>query len=950
MAVVEGQLLERTRELAAVNDSLGAARVGLGSLTLVEGPPGIGKTELLAAASACARQSQMLVLSARGGELEQSLPYAVVRQLFEPALTRADRARHDRLLSGAAVHAEGVVDPRAGAGTAAVASAAVMHGLYWLTANLAQEQPMLLIVDDLQWSDFASANWLVYLAQRLEGLAVAVIIGAGPAEPSGNDGVLQALLPIDGLRRLQLAPLSVAAIEGLTRAAVGEQMQQTFAEACHAATGGIPFYAVELLRALCHDRVVGVAADVEAVNGLTPRAVVDATLARLDRLPSQARRVAEAVAVLEPNAELRWVAELAGLEVDAAAVAADMLMELGMLRSVAPCRVAHPILRSAVQGEISPARRGVLHLKVARAFARAGMPVDAIAAHLMQTPQLGDAWIVSTLRDAARQARARGAPDGAVTYLQRALAERPAAPERRELLLELGGAESQIRSPQAADHLREALALAEHPDEVATAALGLGQTLFAAGAIDEAFDIFSATVERTDGHSGRAVLELQAYMLAMAGPAGRMAETTERAAALEALAPDGCSAAGAVQACLALREMVAGAPRDRIAQRAERALAGRGYDRSSNSSSSALGRDAPGMAFLWIDDLDRAEELFTHAIKDASRMGTMRSFENYSALRGYALRRRGDLANAAADIEPILANAARGETPRAATLLALITQVMLFVDHGRPEAAEALARFAPIPAVYESLPFVALLRHAQAAAQRAQRNFCEAAATLTAVGAVCDANGIHSPAVVPWRSELGLALAGTDRHDEGVELASDELRLAEHCDVDRARGVALRALGLLEGGQPGLGRLEAAVRAFERSPARLELGWASYELGAALRRASRRRDARAPLDRALDLALACGAELLAQHCREELEALGTRPRSAMLTGAASLTASERRVCRLAAEGLRNTDIAQALFVSLRTVETHLGNAYRKLDITSRAELPPALATTMRELT
>jgi hypothetical protein len=119
--------------------------------------------------------------------------------------------------------------------------------------------------------------------------------------------------------------------------------------------------------------------------------------------------------------------------------------------------------------------------------------------------------------------------------------------------------------------------------------------------------------------------------------------------------------------------------------------------------------------------------------------------------------------------------------------------------------------------------------------------------------------------------------------------------------VDRARGAALRTLGLLEGGDAGLRHIEAAVRALERSPARLELGWASYELGAALGRANRRRDARAPLDRALDLALRSGAKRLARRTGEQLQALGARPRSAMVTGTDALSPSERRVCRLAAE-------------------------------------------------
>jgi predicted ATPase len=275
-------------------------------------------------------------------------------------------------------------------------------------------------------------------------------------------------------------------------------VEPAFVEACRTVTGGTPFYVAELLRALRQDRVEGTAADVGAIECLTPRAVIDATLARLARLPAEARTVTEAVALMEPSAELRWIAALRGFDVDIVAAAADSLLELGLLRSVAPCRFAHPILRSAVETEISPARRGRLHHGAARILADAHMPIDAVAAHLMQTPPLGEPWIVSVLARAAREASARGAPAGAVAYLQRALAERPATRERRELLLDIGKAESQLHSPQAPGHLREALALAEHPDEVAAVALWLGQALYHCGALDEAFEILSDVVQRTD--------------------------------------------------------------------------------------------------------------------------------------------------------------------------------------------------------------------------------------------------------------------------------------------------------------------------------------------------------------------------------------------------------------------------------------------------------------------
>jgi tetratricopeptide (TPR) repeat protein len=144
---------------------------------------------------------------------------------------------------------------------------------------------------------------------------------------------------------------------------------------------------------------------------------------------------------------------------------------------------------------------------------------------------------------------------------------------RRELLLDIGQAESQIASPRAAEHLREALALAEHPDEVGVAGLWLGQALYHAGALDEAFAILSEVVERTDGSDSDAMLELEAYLLSIARAAGRMEETARRAASLAARTPADSTAASAVHATLAFRDLLSGAPRQRVRERADRALA-----------------------------------------------------------------------------------------------------------------------------------------------------------------------------------------------------------------------------------------------------------------------------------------------------------------------------------------------------------------------------------------
>jgi DNA-binding CsgD family transcriptional regulator len=160
------------------------------------------------------------------------------------------------------------------------------------------------------------------------------------------------------------------------------------------------------------------------------------------------------------------------------------------------------------------------------------------------------------------------------------------------------------------------------------------------------------------------------------------------------------------------------------------------------------------------------------------------------------------------------------------------------------------------------------------------------------------------------------------------------------------RGIVggLRVLGLAEGGATGLALLEEATGQPDPAPARLEHIRALVDFGAALRRSNRRREAGEPLRRALHTATTHGARALAERASVELRASGARPRRVMLTGRDSLTPSERRIAELAAGGATNREIAQQLFVTAKAVEKHLASAYRKLSISGRRELAPALGT------
>jgi DNA-binding CsgD family transcriptional regulator len=206
---------------------------------------------------------------------------------------------------------------------------------------------------------------------------------------------------------------------------------------------------------------------------------------------------------------------------------------------------------------------------------------------------------------------------------------------------------------------------------------------------------------------------------------------------------------------------------------------------------------------------------------------------------------------------------------------------------------------------------------------------------------------IINPAVGPWRLLKAEALDLLERRDEALALAEADLELARRFGAAGTVGIALRVLGTLER-EAGLDHLREAVDALRGSPARLEQAKALAALGAALRRSGSRLEAREPLREALDLAERCGAHALAVRAREELSATGARPRHTALHGTGALTSSELRIARMAADGRSNREIAQALFVTIRTVEMHLTHAYQKLEIASRKQLAARWSPRRRE--
>jgi DNA-binding CsgD family transcriptional regulator len=212
------------------------------------------------------------------------------------------------------------------------------------------------------------------------------------------------------------------------------------------------------------------------------------------------------------------------------------------------------------------------------------------------------------------------------------------------------------------------------------------------------------------------------------------------------------------------------------------------------------------------------------------------------------------------------------------------------------------------------------------------------------LGKRAEALGWHNPGFMPWRSFAAVCLAALgEQPARARRLAAEEVELGRRWGAPQALGVALRAQALVHDSHTGEQHLREAVEILEGSPFRLEHARALVELGALLRRGGQRTEARPPLRTGLDLARACGATPLAERAYHELRATGASPRKLTRTGLASLTPSERRIAQMAAAGKTNKQIAQELYVTAKTVESHLAAAYRKLDITTRAQLESKLA-------
>lgn len=328
-------------------------------MAAIEGPAGIGKTELLASLGRLASGQGFRVLRARGRELEAGMPFAVAGQLFGPAIASATKAECRHMLAGPACMGAGALGLAAGA--APDSEFLAVHGLYWLCVNIAERAPLVLAVDDLQWADGPSLAWLGYFGRRAAELPVLLVVSVREGDPGARAPSVLAVLEDAATRRMRLPPLSAQGVTALVRARLGQSASDGFCSACWELAGGNPLHVAELLAAARSEHLTGSDADIGRLRSAAPSAVGGSILTRLARAGPAAAALARALAVLGAQTEVATAAELAGLAVAAAELTADELAAAQILAPARPLDFFHPLILQAVYADIALGARRLAH-------------------------------------------------------------------------------------------------------------------------------------------------------------------------------------------------------------------------------------------------------------------------------------------------------------------------------------------------------------------------------------------------------------------------------------------------------------------------------------------------------------------------------------------------------------------------------------------------------------
>jgi DNA-binding CsgD family transcriptional regulator/tetratricopeptide (TPR) repeat protein len=667
-------------------------------------------------------------------------------------------------------------------------------------------------------------------------------------------------------------------------------------------------------------------------------------LERLSLLPEDATRVLEAVAVAEEPVDLELIAAATKLNSARIADAVRLLAAADLLISDSVLLRMTPILRRTVYDEIDVKERSKVHLAVATHLKLRGASFEVVAEHLVATDPGRKVWVARELFEAASTATTKGGDSQALRYLRRAFAEQSTAWDDPALLLDLVRVETHSDPRAAVEHLLRAVERGAEPGQAAGVARELVLRL-------PEYDTTTVSCSDTATELG-SVLERISAALPDADVSDRIelritgalaAGQQFASAAIEALKHEFDISEPRTQAEYKATALFAIA--DSVSPKRARPSEIAGSLRRVLLDAQLCNED-PIECQLWARTLlslaragefAPADQFARHAQAMSSTRGLLAAQAEYSLSLAMSLMMQGRIYEANAHVLHSLSVAhGRGWGRRPDAVACLVASL---VDLGRWDEAEAvLSHYSGLEREIPSFEGPSFLEQ-RGRLRGCQGRTTEALSDLLEAGGRADECGVDSPVVTTWRGEAAQLLAKEGRTEEAAPLARANLELARTHGVDWVVGSALRVWALTVAEEKRLGKLKEAVQLLENSPARLQLAIALTDLGQALRQAGQPLPvARLALRRGLDIAFCLKAAPLVSRAMTELRLSGARPRRVAVSGPESLTSGERRVVALAADGLTNSEIASALFITEKTVEGHLVRVYRKLGVRSRRDL------------
>ncbi len=903
-----GELLGRARECGLLDGLIGDIRRGESRSLVLRGEAGIGKTALLQYLIAAA--SDLTVLRAVGVESEMELAYASLQQVCGPLLDRRERlpAPQRQALEIVFGLRAGTVPDRFLVGL----------GVLSLLAEVAEQRPLLCVIDDAQWLDQASALTLAFVARRLLAEPLGIVFAA--REPGEQ---LQHVpeLEVHGVRNGDARTLLTSAVRF--------KLDERISDQIIAETRGNPLALLELPRGLTATELAG-GFGILAANPLAGP-VEDSFARRIDALSADARRLL-LLAAADPLGEplLVWrAAEQLGIAVSAVDAEMDGLLTIGE-------RVIfrHPLVRSAVYRSAEAPDRRAVHLALAEATDREADP-DRRAWHLAAAAAGPDEQVALELERSAGRAQARGGLAATAAFLQRAVA------------------------------------LTEEPARRAQRALAAAQASLQAGGFDDALALLATAEAGPLDDMQRALLDLLRAQLAFASTRGTEA-TPLLLAAARRLEPLNLSLARETYLDAFSAALFGARLNDRVGVR-DVAQAARAAARRSAVEPTASDLLLDALVAL-TEDYDSAIPLCRDALQKLSGekispqerlrwlwQGCVLALEAWDDESAYALSRNSvqiaretgtlsELALALSARTPVLVFC--GEFSAAASTVAETRSVeeatgissapygalILEAWRGNPDETRPLIEMTlrEVGARGEGIG-VAISDYARAVLCNGLGQYEEA---LTAA---CSASEYQEVVAENWGlSELIEPATRTGRTDLATEALNRLATKSRAAGTGWALGIEARSRALLSEGDHAEGLYEEAIGHLGPTRVRAELARAHLLYGEWLRREGRRIDARAQLHAAHDEFTSIGMEAFAERARKELLATGERPRKRTVEMRDDLTAQERQIAQLARDGLSNPEIGARLFLSPRTVEWHLRKVFTKLAIRSRHELAAAL--------